>query len=160
MKTMFATFLDQRRGSSRSLLLVLLSLCAGCSGEAKPAPASASLASTPTAPPAVVPVAAAPEAPPTVSPAGDVTLSGPPEASFGTRIAVSWTGPDGPGDYITLVAADKPDGQYGTYSPTKQGSTVYIKVPAQAGDFELRYMAKSENAADRVLGRRPIRIVP
>jgi hypothetical protein len=160
MKTMFATFSDQRRGSSRSLLLVLLGLCAGCSGEAQPPPASASLASTPTASPTVVPVAAPPEAPPTVSPAGDVTLSGPPEASFGTRIAVSWTGPDALGDYITLVAADKPDGQYGTYSPTQQGSPVYIKVPAQAGDFELRYMSKSADATDRVLGRRAIRVVP
>jgi len=49
------------------------------------------------------------------------------------------------------------DGQYGNYTGTTEGSPLSVKAPQDAGDAEVRYMTGQGN---RVLARRPIRIVP
>ncbi len=89
--------------------------------------------------------------------AAEITLSAASEAAAGSAVAVTWTGPNNPGDYITVVAAATPDGQYGDYTATAGGSPLSVKAPKDAGDAELRYMTGQGN---KVLARRPIRIVP
>ena len=86
----------------------------------------------------------------------DVTLAGPDQAIAGTTIAVTWTGPDNAGDYITVVSSDTRDGQYGNYTYTNKGSPLELVIPIMAGSAELRYMTGQGN---RVLGRRAITIV-
>src|SRR5688572_1072656 len=88
--------------------------------------------------------------------AADVSLSAPSEAIAGATIEVSWTGPNNPGDYVTIVPKETPDGQYGNYTTTDQGSPLELLLPVLVGDAELRYMTGQGN---RVLGRRAIRIV-
>ena len=89
--------------------------------------------------------------------AAKVTLSAPAEAAAGSAVSVTWTGPNNPGDYVTVVASGTPDGQYGDYTLTTQGSPLSVNAPKTAGEAELRYMTGQGN---QVLERRTIRIVP
>jgi hypothetical protein len=88
--------------------------------------------------------------------AADVSLSAPSEAIAGATIAVSWTGPNNPGDYVTVVSRETPDGQYGNYTTTDKGSPLQLLLPILVGGAELRYMTGQGN---RVLGRREIQLV-
>lgn len=88
--------------------------------------------------------------------AAEVSLSGPAEAIAGSIIAVNWSGPNNTGDYVTVAARETPDGQYGNYTYTTQGSPLKITVPITPGDAELRYMT---GQGAKVLTRRPIKIV-
>jgi hypothetical protein len=89
--------------------------------------------------------------------AAEVTLNAPDEAAAGSAVGVEWTGPDNPGDYITLVPKDLPDGQYRHYAQTSSGSPLKVNALADAGEAELRYMT---GQGAKVLARRAIRIVP
>lgn len=84
------------------------------------------------------------------------TLDAAAEVILGSTISVAWTGPDNAGDFVTLVAKDTPDGQYGNYDDTKKGSPLVVRAPPVAGEAELRYMSGQGN---KVLGRRDVRIV-
>jgi len=89
--------------------------------------------------------------------AAEVTLSAADEAAVGSTVTITWTGPNNPGDYITVVAKSVADGLYGDYTNTSEGSPLSVKAPKDAGDAELRYMSGQGN---KVLARRTIRIVP
>ncbi len=86
----------------------------------------------------------------------EVTITAPADAIAGSTIQVAWTGPGNAGDYITVVASDIPDGQYGNYTVTSKGSSLELLTPIMAGGAELRYMT---GQGARVLARRPITIV-
>jgi hypothetical protein len=87
-----------------------------------------------------------------------VTLDAPAEVVLGAQLSVRWTGPDHASDYITLVAAGTPDGQYANYTETSKGSPLTVLAPTTTGDHELRYMA-GQGQPDKVLARRPIKVV-
>ncbi len=102
--------------------------------------------------------------------AAPVTLSAPPESGFDTDIEIKWTGPNYPGDYITIVPKETPDGQYGPYTLTTSGSPLSVRLPKAVGgnpggggapgtklDYEVRYMTGQGN---KVLSRTPIKITP
>lgn len=86
----------------------------------------------------------------------DVSLSAPAEVAAGSTVNVTWTGPNNPSDFVTLVAKGTPDGEYGNYGYTRDGSPVPLIMPFLVGDAELRYM---NGQGYKVLGRRPIRLV-
>ena len=72
-------------------------------------------------------------------------------------MAVTWTGPDNAGDYLTFAPKDLPDGQYGNYTNTSKGSPLTITAPITPGEIELRYMT---GQGAKVLKRIPIVITP
>ena len=86
----------------------------------------------------------------------EVTLQAPAEVVAGTSVAVTWTGPNNPGDYLTLVPKSTPDGQYGNYTNTAKGSSLTIIAPIADGESELRYMT---GQGAKVLHRLPVRVV-
>jgi hypothetical protein len=86
------------------------------------------------------------------------TLEAPAEVVLGAEVSVRWTGPGHEGDYITLVAAGTPDGQYANYTETSAGSPLTVLAPTTTGEHELRYMA-GQAQPDKVLARRAIEIV-
>ena len=94
-------------------------------------------------------------APITVLPAG-ATLSAVDEITLDTPVSVAWTGPNNPNDYITIVAKDEADGQYGNYTLTNKGSPLTVNSPLTTGDAELRYMT---GQGGKVLARRPLKII-
>jgi hypothetical protein len=93
---------------------------------------------------------------PLIVAANAVTLQAPVEVIAGTGVAVSWTGPDNAGDYLTLVPKDLPDGQYGNYTYTNKGSPLTITAPITPGEAEVRYMT---GQGAKVLQRFPLRVV-
>jgi Ca-activated chloride channel homolog len=84
-----------------------------------------------------------------------ITLDAPDVVEAGASFTVRWTGPDGPSDYITIVAAGARDGAYLSYAYTSRGPEVVLTAPSEPGSYEIRY------ASDRVSGtfaRRPITV--
>jgi Ca-activated chloride channel family protein len=75
-----------------------------------------------------------------------VTLEAPASVSAGASFEVTWTGPDGPQDYITIVRAGSAEGAYTDYAYTTEGSPLSLTAPALPGNYEVWY------ASDRVAG--------
>ncbi len=92
----------------------------------------------------------------TVSAGVPVTIDAPATAQAGSRIEVRWTGPDGPSDYLTIVAADAADGRYGPYTYTSDGSPLTLQVPDQPGAYEIRY--QSDRRELGVLARKALTV--
>lgn len=89
--------------------------------------------------------------------AAAITLSAPAEIPANTDVPITWTGPNHPGDYITIVSKITPDGQYAAYTVTATGSPLNVKSPKEVGDAEVRYMS---GQGSKVLARIPIKVVP
>jgi Ca-activated chloride channel homolog len=74
------------------------------------------------------------------------SVSAPDSVAGGTDFDVSWTGPDGPGDYISIL----PDGATAwtneTYFYTRTGSTGTLVAPVEEGDYEIWYITGTERA--------------
>jgi Ca-activated chloride channel family protein len=80
------------------------------------------------------------------------SVDGPGSVEHGTTVTIAWTGPNGPGDYITIAAAGAPESSYTTYCYTNQPSPCIINAPAQSGPYEVRYVTQ----ASKVLASEPL----
>lgn len=87
---------------------------------------------------------------------GEITLESPAEAVIGSKVEVTWTGPDNERDFITIVPKDTPDGKYAQYAYTKLGSPMKIKAPIEVGEAEIRYMSGN---GSKVLARVPLTVI-
>jgi hypothetical protein len=87
------------------------------------------------------------------------SLSGPPQATAGETIRVTWKGPENPRNFITIVPKDSRDGQYsGSYAYTlPKNNPVSLLVPLQPGDYELRY---STAESYYTIARAALKVVP
>lgn len=85
-----------------------------------------------------------------------VTLDAADEVVAGSRVAITWTGPDNQGDYVTIVPAGAADGSYKAYSNTSSGSPLLVTAPIDAGECEIRYIS---GQGAKVLARRQIKVV-
>jgi Ca-activated chloride channel homolog len=83
------------------------------------------------------------------------TLDAPDTVAVGAQFQVAWTGPNGPGDYITIVRDGAPAGEYLSYDYTATGPTVTLTAPAEPGAYELRYIVERAGAT---LVSRPIAV--
>ena len=88
-------------------------------------------------------------------PAAEATLEAPSEAVLGSDVQVSWTGPNNQQDYITVVKEGTPEGKYGNYTETRSGSPLTLKLPPEAGAWELRYVT---GQGAKILARRAIEV--
>ena len=70
-------------------------------------------------------------------------LSAPRQGKGGTTIQVNWTGPNNPGDYVTIVPRGAPVGAYLDYFYTRDGNPGRLTLPAQPGEYELRYSTEA-----------------
>ena len=87
----------------------------------------------------------------------EVTLTAAPQATAGAIVSIAWKGPNNQGDYLTIVPKTTEDGGYAECANTTAGSPAKITAPMETGDGEIRYMSGQSR---RVLGRRPIKIIP
>ena len=88
--------------------------------------------------------------------AASATLSAQDEAIAGEQVSVEFTGPPaGSGDWITVVSPDAQERAFTNYHYTKQGSPAELRMPLEAGDYELRFVQNNK----KVLARKPIRVV-
>jgi Ca-activated chloride channel family protein len=84
------------------------------------------------------------------------TVSAPNEVPKGAQFEVSWTGPNGPGDFITIVVVGAPASAYNSYFDTNGVPTGSLTAPDVAGNYEVRYVAGQSPQV--VLGSRPIKV--
>lgn len=87
----------------------------------------------------------------------EATVSGPDRIGAGGTIEVQWTGPNSPGDYITVVEVGAPDDEHNDYARTTSGSPLTFLVPDGLGKYEIRYVL---NISKRVLASQPLTIEP
>lgn len=91
---------------------------------------------------------------PIVVTAYSATVDAPDSADKESDFDVTWTGPNGNGDFITIVSAGAPEAAYLDYCYTYAGPTCTLTAPAEAGTFEVRYVT----GANKVLATQPIQI--
>jgi len=84
-----------------------------------------------------------------------ITLKAEPQGIAGEKIAIEWTGPNAPGDYITIVPESAEDGKYEDYAYTSAGSPAAVNA-CTAGPAEIRYMNEDGNI---VLARISITVI-
>ncbi|SHH98145.1 VWA domain-containing protein [Marivita hallyeonensis] len=92
------------------------------------------------------------QVPITLKPA-EVTLSAPSQAEVGSRIEVTWTGPDSPDDYIGIghVGASGANA-WKSYAYTRDGNPARINAPGETGDYLITYFLSE--------GRTPLKQIP
>ncbi|HJP89979.1 MAG TPA: hypothetical protein VJ850_13170 [Candidatus Limnocylindrales bacterium] len=79
----------------------------------------------------------------TVTPAS-ASVDGPGQVAKGAPVTIAWTGPSGPGDYITIAAAGSPEGTYLNYCYTTVASPCIVNAPDSAGAYEVRYVTGAQ----------------
>jgi len=82
------------------------------------------------------------------------TLDAPAGVAEGASFAVTWQGPNEPGDYITITQASDDDVAYRSYAYAHDGSPATLTAPDQSGNFEIRYVLGGRT----VIARRPIQV--
>ncbi len=73
------------------------------------------------------------------------TLEAPATVSAGSPVQVTWTGPNNPQDYITIVPKGAKEGAYDDYKYTKSGSTLTLTAPDFSGEYEVRYSSGQDS---------------
>jgi Ca-activated chloride channel family protein len=84
-------------------------------------------------------------------------LGGPVEVQAGSNFEVAWNGPNGPGDYVTIVAADATKWTDESYFYTSNGMPGTLVAPLDAGTYVLWYVTGSDDAT---MATRPITVIP
>jgi len=84
------------------------------------------------------------------------SLSAPAEVQAGGSVEVTWEGPDGTGDYISVDSVGAAEKVYGAYTYTRTGNPLSVRIPDQPGPYVLRYhMGQS----DAVIGSAEINVL-
>lgn len=82
-------------------------------------------------------------------------LQVPAAVAGGSRFETGWEGPDAPGDFLTIVRPDAPDGEYRDLVPTASGNPVTLTAPTAPGAWEVRYV---DGASAATFGRSPLEV--
>jgi Ca-activated chloride channel family protein len=85
------------------------------------------------------------------------TVVGPDSVGAATTFEATWTGPNGPGDYVTIVAVGAERWLDESYFYTSVGSPGDLIAPLEAGAYELWYVAGTDR---KTMVRRPITVTP
>lgn len=72
-----------------------------------------------------------------------VSLQAPAEVAANAAFTVRWTGPDGAGDYVTIVRAGAPEYEYLSLAFTSWGADLDLTAPETPGSYEVRYFSGS-----------------
>ncbi len=85
--------------------------------------------------------------------APEVSLTAPDTAIAGETVAVGWTGPDYNLDYIAVGVPGERN--YINLTYTRDGDPLGLEMPAEPGDYEIRYTLRQDNT---VIAARPITV--
>ena len=83
-------------------------------------------------------------------------VAAPQTVNAGETILIKWQGPNNSGDFITLVEAGTPEGQYQTYTYLSNNRDARIIAVAKPGNYEIRYASGS---GYKTLASTPIEIL-
>jgi Ca-activated chloride channel family protein len=76
---------------------------------------------------------------------------------LGGGVEVAWTGPNNPGDFITIVPPAAAKTEHRDYANTAAGTPAKVRVPDRAGTYEIRYVTGQDN---EILARRTVVALP
>jgi Ca-activated chloride channel family protein len=79
------------------------------------------------------------------------------EVQAGAEFEVAWNGPNGPGDYVTIVPEGADQWTDESYFYTTVGSPGTLVAPVEEGDYELWYVPGAETEPSAT---RPITVTP
>ena len=82
------------------------------------------------------------------------SMEAPDTVAAGERCNVTWSGPGYNDDWVTVVAPDAADRAYTDYAYTREGETLELRAPLEAGTYELRYV----QAGQEVIARRSLTV--
>src|SRR5699024_1732924 len=74
-----------------------------------------------------------------------------------STIRINWEGPDYPSDYIAAIKPGDGGNDDITYTSTKEGSPLHLRLPAEPGDYEIVYV---QHHGRKVLARQAITTTP
>jgi Ca-activated chloride channel family protein len=83
----------------------------------------------------------------------EAKLTVPPTAAAGSKVDISWVGPNYASDWITIVKPDEPATAYQSYFDATSGNHELV-MPLEPGTYEVRYVLEGK----RVLARAPITV--
>ncbi len=83
------------------------------------------------------------------------TIDAPQETSPGALLEVSWWGPDGPQDFLSIASTESANEAYLAWAPTHEGNPAKLRAPGTPGDFELRYVRSRDG---EILARKPLTV--
>jgi Ca-activated chloride channel homolog len=75
----------------------------------------------------------------------DYAVTAPPQVTSGSDFQVAWTGPDNPGDYITIVPVGTEEGEWNAWIYTADGNPCSMTAPVLPGDYEIRYSSELQS---------------
>jgi hypothetical protein len=84
---------------------------------------------------------------PIVVSAVSATVTPPATVAAGVPMSVQWTGPDNPGDFLTIVKAGAPERTWGRDARTANGNPSKFTSPDSPGEWEVRYLAGGNTLA-------------
>jgi len=84
------------------------------------------------------------------------TLQAEPAAIAGSKVLVTWDGPDYQNDFIAIAKTDETASRYATYSYAREGTPLQVTAPSEPGSYELRYVANGNPR--QILARIPLEI--
>ncbi|MCA8869186.1 MAG: VWA domain-containing protein, partial [Rhodobacteraceae bacterium] len=73
------------------------------------------------------------------------TLTAPDTAGAGATVMVEWQGPDYERDYISVARPGESGSSYVNYTYSRQGSPAALLMPAEPGEYEIRYIMNQDN---------------
>ncbi len=85
------------------------------------------------------------------------SLDAPPKAGRAGQINVTWSGPGGKDDYVDIVSFDGKGAHSLDFAPVSEGGGVLLKMPAETGQYVLRYRWK-KGKKEYTLATRPIEV--
>ncbi len=85
------------------------------------------------------------------------TVSGPESVVAGSVVQVEWTGPDEKSDFISVAPVGSADGKWTGYSYANKGTPLNLRMPPEAGAYELRYVL---NRGREAIARQPVTVTP
>lgn len=83
------------------------------------------------------------------------TLKGPATAGIGSPITVTFTGSTNERNFITIVPKGAAEGHYDAYEYARPGGKVELRMPATAGDYEIRLLGA--DSPYPTLARQPLK---
>jgi len=84
------------------------------------------------------------------------TIEGPAGIPAGEELEITWTGPNGPQDYLSIAEPGADNEDYLQWAPTSEGNPLRLHAPRRLGEFELRYVRAADG---EVLARQRFSVV-
>ncbi|MES9991250.1 MAG: VWA domain-containing protein [Candidatus Thiodiazotropha sp.] len=89
----------------------------------------------------------------------EISLDAPSEIAAGAQVTIEFSGEVGKRDFVTIVPTDKAEGEYADYQYTRAKSSIELRAPEDAGEYEIRYLDANPPYATRARQRLTVKPV-